>query len=65
MADAMLRVEAAGYLPILSVHDEVVCEATPDFGTLQDFERLMSETPAWGAGCPVAAEAWAGFRYRK
>lgn len=65
MADAMLRCEERGYEIVLSVHDELVAEVPADFGTVAEFEALMSETPEWAAGCPVAAEGWAGLRYRK
>jgi DNA polymerase len=65
MAEAMLAVEPKGYLPVLSVHDEVVAEVPQGFGTLAEFEQLMSATPAWATGCPVAAEGWRGTRYRK
>jgi DNA polymerase bacteriophage-type len=65
MAEAKLRVRAAGYPSVLTVHDEVVSQVPQGFGTLTEFESLLTTLPAWAAGLPVAAEAWRGFRYRK
>lgn len=66
MAEAMLRVEAAGYgTPTMSVHDEIVNEVPEGYGSLEEFESIMRQLPAWGEGCPVATEGWRGFRYRK
>ena len=65
MADAMLRLEDKGYKCILSVHDELVAEVPEGFGSVAEFEALMSQTPAWAGGCPVSAEGWEGPRYRK
>lgn len=65
LAEAMFRVEKAGYPIVLHVHDELVAEVDDDFGDLAEFEGLMAAVPAWGTGCPVAAEGWVGKRYRK
>jgi DNA polymerase len=63
MAEAMLRVDAAGYPPVLTVHDEVVSECVG--GNVDEFKNLMVQSPAWAKGLPIAAEAWSGSRYRK
>lgn len=65
MADALLRLEARGYPPILSVHDEGIAEVPQGVGSTEEYEAIMRELPDWAAGCPVAAEAWRGERYRK
>lgn len=66
MAGAMLRCETSGiYLPLLSVHDEMIAEADDGVGDVKEFEHMMAELPDWAKGCPVAAEGWAGYRYRK
>ncbi|WID42021.1 DNA polymerase [Pseudomonas phage ZQG1] len=68
MADAMYRFHtdpAKTYDVILSVHDELIAECDLDKGDVKDFEHKMALTPEWAAGCPVKAEGWTGFRYRK
>ena len=65
MAEAMLRVEKAGYKTVLTVHDEIVVEMEEGKGSLEELENLMSVVPEWGLGCPIEAEGWIGKRYRK
>lgn len=63
MVNGMEQVGAAGYDVLLTVHDEVIAErASAD---AHEFEAALSTLPSWGGGCPVAAEARVGRRYRK
>lgn len=65
MAEAMLRVEAAGYEIVLSVHDELIAEVPQDFGSIEEFKEIMCQLPDWAEGLPVAASGFEAKRYRK
>lgn len=65
LAEALPRLEAAGYLVILHAHDEAVAEVPLAFGSVEEFCRIMAAKPQWITDCPIAAEGWAGNRYRK
>lgn len=54
-ADATLRCVDKGYIPVLSVHDELVFELD-EAASLQPIIDEMSVTPAWLPGCPLACE---------
>lgn len=65
MAEAMLRVDEAGYYPILTIHDEIISETDAGFGSLDEFNQLMVMPPAWAGGLPITAGGWEGCRYMK
>jgi len=66
IAEAMLRLRAAGYRLVGTVHDEVIIE-TNDLSdeNVKRVLSIMTEVPAWAAGFPIAAEAGKGVRYGK
>lgn len=67
LAEAMVAIEAEGIEIIFHVHDEAVAEVKQFRApyVLERMEVLMSTTPAWAEGLPLAAEGWTGKRYRK
>lgn len=66
LAEAMLRLEDAGYDIVMHVHDEVVCEV-PDNSTksLSEYEAIMAQVPTWAEGMPIDVEGWVGKRFKK
>jgi DNA polymerase bacteriophage-type len=65
LAEAMLRIEVAGYPIVLHLHDELVAEVPEGFGSTDEFSHLMTRRPAWALDLPIAASAWTGKRYCK
>lgn len=65
LANAMLRLNEAGFQVVLSVHDEVVAETMAGWFTTADLLAVMLRPPDWARDWPVAAKAWKGARYTK
>ena len=66
MAHNMPEVENAGYDIVLTVHDELICEAvdTADH-TSERLSALLSTVPIWAEGIPLAAGGFEAYRYKK
>lgn len=65
LAEAIQRLDKAGYSVVSHAHDEAVAEVAKDFGSVAEFCQIMTTVPSWASGCPIAAAGWEGRRYRK
>ncbi len=67
LAEAILRIEAAGYPVIMHIHDEVVVEVDADKAeaALPIIESLMTTPPDWLEGLPLSAESFISTHYTK
>ena len=65
LADAMLRLDAAGYSIVMHVHDEAVLEMPECFGTTEEVNRIMATPIPWASGLPLKAESYESSFYKK
>lgn len=67
LAEAMLRLDAAGASIVLHVHDEILAEIKSGQppAAVKEYERIVQEVPTLATGLPIAAKAWRGKRYQK
>lgn len=71
LAEAVERLEAAGYPVVFHIHDEVVVEAE-DLGDaesngaqLRDIARIMGAPVSWAPDLPLKAEGWTDYYFKK
>lgn len=66
LAGNMPLIENAGYSIVLTVHDEVICEA-PDTDDYTDaaLSSLLSTNPTWAPDIPLNAGGFEALHYRK
>jgi DNA polymerase len=62
LAEALVRLENAGYPVVGHVHDEVIVEGEHD---VEQVAKVMCELPAWAGGLFVSGEGSVMPRYRK
>lgn len=61
LADAMIRLDKAGYPIVGHVHDEAIVESKD----LDGINAIMSVGPDWSEGLPMAAAGFLTYRYKK
>ncbi len=63
---ACINLERAGYPVVLHVYDEIVSEIPEDWGSIEEFERIVTTPPEWAREWPIKAPGgWRAKRYRK
>ena len=68
LAQAIEKLEAAGFPIVFHVHDEVVIDIAPfaDNKTMLDMvTSIMSEPIPWAQGLPLGADGWVGTFFKK
>lgn len=66
LMDGLLGAEAEGYNPILSIHDEVMCEPKDDAAFDDEgLSRIMTTYSPWNEGMPLTAKGFSTHRYFK
>lgn len=62
LAEAMLRLDQAGFTIVAHVHDEVVCEG---ISSVEEVCTIMAEQPQWAKGLPLKADGYECWFYQK
>ena len=66
LADAMLRVEKAGFDIVAHVHDEIICEVPNGKSSVEEICSIMSELPDWAdSTLPLNADGYECPWYKK
>ncbi|QGU95415.1 hypothetical protein GOM49_10235 [Clostridium bovifaecis] len=65
LADAMIRLDEAGYKVVMHIHDEVVLDVPYGFGSLKEVERIMESPIYWAKGLPLRADSFETNYYKK
>ncbi|MBR4718862.1 MAG: DNA polymerase [Lachnospiraceae bacterium] len=68
LAEAIERLNRAGYPIVFHVHDEVVIDIKPyadNEKMLNDVIEIMSVVPDWAKGLPLGADGWVGDYFTK
>lgn len=65
LAEAVERLEAAGFPVVFHVHDEVVIDVEQQYEDLDKVTCIMRENPSWAQSLPLNADGWVDAYYKK
>lgn len=65
LAEAMLRLEQAGFDIVCHVHDEVVLEVPEGVSSVEEINGYLATNLAWAAGLPLNAAGFESLFYKK
>lgn len=65
LAEALIRVDAAGYRIAAHVHDEIVCDVPVGWGSLKELNEIMGQPIKWAPDLPTPADGFSGMYYKK
>lgn len=65
LAEAMLRLEDAGFDIVCHVHDEVVLEVPEGVSSVDEINEIMAVNPEWTDGLPLSAAGFESSFYKK
>ena len=65
LAEAMLRVDQAGYEIVMHCHDEIIAEVPEGEDSVEELCRLMAVPPVWADGLPLRADGYECSFYKK
>ena len=65
LAEAMLRLEDAGFDIVCHVHDEVVLEVPEGVSSVDEINEIMAVNPEWTDGLPLSAAGFESPFYKK
>lgn len=65
LAEALLRLEKAGYSIVCHVHDEAVLEVPTGKSSVEEVNAIMAACPDWADGLPLRADGFESMIYKK
>lgn len=65
LAEAMLRLEKAGFDIVCHIHDEIILEMPEGVSSVEEVNRIMAEQPEWALDLPLAAAGFESPFYKK